>query len=103
MHRRPTSLNAPRPDLVVGFTAGIPSVPLNLTLLKGCSIVGVFYGAMMTKEPELLREIMADLLEMIGRGHLTPHISARYSLDEAAVGLRDIMGRRAIGKIVIEP
>lgn len=89
--------------LVVGFTAGIPSVPLNLTLLKGCSIVGVFYGAMMTKEPELLSEIMADLLEMTGSGQLEPHISARYSLDDAAIGLRAIMDRKAIGKIVIEP
>ena len=89
--------------LVIGFTAGIPSVPLNLTLLKGCSIVGVFYGAMMTKEPELLREIMADLLELTGSGKLKPHISARYSLDEAPIALRDIMDRKAIGKIVIEP
>ena len=88
---------------MIGFTAGIPRVPLNLTLLKGCSIVGVFYGAMMTKEPELLREIMADLLELTAGGKLEPHISARYPLDEAAVALRDIMDRKAIGKVVIEP
>ena len=89
--------------LVIGFTAGIPSVPLNLTLLKSCSIVGVFYGAMAAKEPELHKEIMADLLDMTATGKLDPHISARYSLDDAAVALRNMMDRKAIGKIVIEP
>lgn len=89
--------------LVIGFTAGIPRVPLNLTLLKSCSIVGVFYGAMMSTEPELGKEIMADLLEMTADGQLKPHISARYSLDEAAVGLRAMMDRQTVGKIVIEP
>ncbi|MGF1599375.1 MAG: NADPH:quinone oxidoreductase family protein [Acidimicrobiales bacterium] len=89
--------------LVIGFTAGIPSVPLNLTLLKSCSIVGVFYGAMMANEPKLGAEIMADLLEMTGSGKLNPHISERYSLDEAPKALRSMMDRRAIGKIVIEP
>lgn len=89
--------------LVVGFTAGIPSVPLNLTLLKGCSIMGVFYGAMTAKEPELHAEVMADLLDLTATGKLKPHISARYSLDDAAVALRDMMDRKALGKIVIEP
>ncbi len=89
--------------LVIGFTAGIPNVPLNLTLLKGCSIMGVFYGAMTAKEPELHKEVMADLLELTASGKLKPHISARYSLDDAAVALRDMMDRKSIGKIVIEP
>jgi NADPH:quinone reductase len=89
--------------LVIGFTAGIPSVPLNLTLLKSCSIVGVFYGAMMANEPELGREVMGDLLEFTASGKLQPFISARYSLDDAAVALRTMMDRKAIGKIVIEP
>jgi NADPH:quinone reductase len=89
--------------LVVGFTAGIPSVPLNLTLLKSCSIVGVFYGAMMANEPELGREVMADLLEFTASGKLKPYISARYSMDDAPIALRTMMDRKAIGKIVIEP
>ena len=89
--------------LVIGFTAGIPSVPLNLTLLKSCSIVGVFYGAMMTNEPELGQEVMQDLLDMTASGQLKPHISERYSLENAAVGLREMMDRKTIGKIVIEP
>ncbi|MFT7601210.1 MAG: NADPH2:quinone reductase [Acidimicrobiales bacterium] len=89
--------------LVIGFTAGIPSVPLNLTLLKSCSIVGVFYGAMMTNEPALGKEVMSDLLDMTASGKLKPHISERYSLDQAAIGLRAMMDRKTIGKIVIEP
>ncbi len=89
--------------LVVGFTAGIPSVPLNLTLLKSCSIIGVFYGAMMANEPELGQEVMQDLLDFTANGKLRPHISERYSLDDAAVGLRAMMDRKTIGKIVIEP
>ena len=89
--------------LVIGFTAGIPSVPLNLTLLKSCSIVGVFYGAMMVNEPELGRQVMSDLLEFTASGKLKPHISARYTLDDAAIALRTMMDRKAIGKIVIEP
>ncbi len=89
--------------LVIGFTAGIPSVPLNLTLLKSCSIVGVFYGAMMSNEPEVGAEVMGDLLEFTASGKLKPHISERYSLDDAAVGLRAMMDRQTIGKIVIEP
>lgn len=89
--------------LVIGFTAGIPAVPLNLTLLKSCSIVGVFYGAMMANEPELGAEVMGDLLDFTASGKLKPHISERYSLDDAAVGLRAMMDRKTIGKIVIEP
>lgn len=89
--------------LVIGFTAGIPSVPLNLTLLKSCEIVGVFYGAMMVNEPELGAEIMGDLLDMTATGNLNPHISERYSLEDAPQALRDMMDRKAVGKIVIEP
>ncbi len=89
--------------LVVGFTAGIPSVPLNLTLLKSCSIVGVFYGAMTVNEPEIASQVMAELLDLTAEGKLRPHISARYSLDDAAIGLRAMMDRQAVGKIVVEP
>lgn len=89
--------------LVVGFTAGIPSIPLNLTLLKGCQIVGVFYGAMVGREPELAGAISEELIEMIGAGDLAPHVSARYPLDEAGHALRSLMDRTALGKVVIEP
>ena len=89
--------------LVVGFTAGIPSVPLNLTLLKSCSIVGVFFGAMMANEPEVGEQVMRELLDFTAAGKLKPHISGRYSLDDAAVGLRAMMDRETVGKIVVEP
>jgi len=89
--------------LVIGFTAGIPKVPLNLTLLKSCQIVGVFLGAMVSREPELREEIVRDLLEMTATGRLRPHVSRRYSLDEGPQALRDMMDRKAVGKIVVEP
>ena len=89
--------------LVIGFTAGIPSIPLNLTLLKSCQIVGVFYGAMTAREPEKRDAVVAELIDLTASGKLRPHVSGRYSLDEAAVALRSLMDRKAIGKVVIEP
>lgn len=89
--------------LVIGFTAGIPSIPLNLTLLKSCQIVGVFYGAMTAKQPELRDAISAELLELTSTGKLTPHVSGRYPLEQAGEALRSLMDRKAVGKVVIEP
>ncbi|MEM7337085.1 MAG: NADPH:quinone oxidoreductase family protein [Actinomycetota bacterium] len=89
--------------LVIGFTAGIPSIPLNLTLLKSCQIVGVFYGAMVARDPELNASISAELMEMTASGQLQPHVSARYGLDDAAQALRALMDRKVKGKVVIEP
>lgn len=89
--------------LVIGFAAGIPSIPLNLTLLKSCSIVGVFYGAMVAKEPELAKQVADDLLEWTASGKLNPLVSERYGLDEAVVALRQLMDRKSAGKVVLEP
>jgi len=89
--------------LVIGFTAGIPSVPLNLTLLKGCQIVGVFYGAMAAREPAKRDAISAELIALIGAGELRPHVSKRYPLHEAGRALRALMDREALGKVVVEP
>ncbi len=89
--------------LVIGFTAGIPSIPLNLTLLKSCQIVGVFYGAMTSRDPELRDAISQKLIDLTASGELRPHVSARYSLDEAGQALRSLMDRTARGKVVIEP
>tara|TARA_B100000945_G_scaffold319463_1_gene326734 strand:+ start:662 stop:1636 length:975 start_codon:yes stop_codon:yes gene_type:complete len=89
--------------LVIGFTAGIPAIPLNLTLLKSCQIVGVFYGAMTSRDPKLANEIAEDLLGWVANGDLKPHISATYGLDGAAGALRNLMDRKSVGKIVIEP
>jgi NADPH2:quinone reductase len=89
--------------LVIGFTAGIPSIPLNLTLLKSCQIVGVFYGAMTVKEPEKRDAVSAELIELTATGKLRPHVSGRYPLDQASVALRSLIDRKALGKVVIEP
>jgi NADPH2:quinone reductase len=89
--------------LVIGFTAGIPSVPLNLTLLKSCQIVGVFYGAMAARDPAKRDEINAELIDLTASGKLRPHISGRFPLEQAGVALRSLMDRKAVGKIVIEP
>lgn len=89
--------------LVIGFTAGIPSIPLNLTLLKSCQIVGVFYGAMTARDPELRDAVISELLDLTASGKLRPHISGRYSLDDAGQALRALMDRKALGKLVVEP
>jgi NADPH2:quinone reductase len=89
--------------LVIGFTAGIPQLPLNLTLLKGCQVIGVFYGAMVSREPELMKEIVNSLDTLTFEGRLNPYISGRYPLDQAPQALRDLLDRKVTGKVVIEP
>ena len=88
---------------MIGFTAGIPSIPLNLVLLKSCQIVGVFYGAMTAGEPAKRDAIGAELIDLVATGKLRPHVSGRYSLDDAGKALRSLMDRKAIGKVVVEP
>ena len=78
-------------------------MPLNLTLLKSCSIIGVFYGAMRRKQPGLHGEIIDKLFEFVASGRLRPYVSERYALDDAALALRSLLDRQAVGKIVIEP
>ena len=89
--------------LVIGFTAGIPRIPLNLTLLKSCSIVGVFLGAMVARDPVIGGEVRNDLLDFIATGKIRPHVSKRYSLEDAPLAYRELIDRKALGKVVIEP
>ena len=89
--------------LVIGFTAGIPKIPLNLVLLKSCQIVGVFWGASTAREPALHRALNDELFGLWEKGTIAPHVSAAYPLERAADALEDILARRALGKIVIEP
>ena len=90
--------------LVVGFANGeIPKLPLNLTLLKGASVVGVFWGDFAKREPERNHAAFRQMVGWIGEGKLKPHVSARYPLDETARALRDMAERRVIGKVVITP
>jgi NADPH2:quinone reductase len=88
--------------LVIGFPAGIPKIPLNLTLLKSCQIVGVFWGAFVQREPATHASYVRELLDLYASGHIKPHVSARYPLAQGAQAIRDLMERRATGKIVIE-
>ncbi len=88
--------------LVIGFPAGIPKIPLNLTLLKSCQIVGVFWGAFVMSNPEGHAENVAELFDLYSRGEIKPFISSRYSLEQAADAITELMERRAKGKIVIE-
>lgn len=88
--------------LVVGFAAGrIPSIPLNLALLKGASIVGVFWGAFAQREPEQSLQNFEQLLQWITAGQLKQHIHKQYLLADTPVALRDLLDRKVIGKAVV--
>ncbi|MCP5431697.1 MAG: NADPH:quinone oxidoreductase family protein [Alphaproteobacteria bacterium] len=88
--------------LVIGFAAGdIPRLPLNLPLLKGASVVGVFWGQFAALEAEANRTNVKELLALYEKGAIKPHISARYPLAKAGQAIRDLMDRKATGKIVV--
>ena len=88
--------------LVVGFAAGdIPKIPLNLALLKGCSIVGVFWGGFAMKTPQKNLQNTIELMQWYSEGKLKPHIHAVYPLADAPKALEEMMNRRVKGKIVI--
>lgn len=88
--------------LVIGFAAGeIPRLPLNLPLIKGASIVGVFWGAFTRHEPKVHLANMAELLGWYAEGRLKPHISARYPLAEGGKAIRALMEREAKGKLIV--
>jgi len=90
--------------LVVGFAAGqIPTIPLNLPLLKGCAITGVFWGAFAEKEPKASFQNVMELLKFYKDGQMKPYIQKRFSLEEAPQALYDMMERRAMGKLVVIP
>jgi NADPH2:quinone reductase len=89
--------------LVLGFATGdIPRVPLNLTLLMGRDIRGVYWGSFTVRDPALHRQNLRDLVEMHHGGVINPHISARYPLQEAPRAIADLLERRATGKVVVE-
>jgi NADPH:quinone reductase len=88
--------------LVVGFPAGIARLPLNLTLLKSCDVCGVFWGAFTAREPARFREEVAELFAMLKDGRISPRISLRYPLEQAAEAIAALENRQALGKIVVE-
>lgn len=87
--------------LVIGFTAGIPKLPLNLTLLKSCDVRGVFYGAFTAREPEQNASLIAELFAMTASGRIEPPISKTFPLARGGEAIAELGERRAIGKIVV--
>jgi NADPH2:quinone reductase len=90
--------------LVVGFASGtIPRIPLNLVMLKGCAVIGVFWTAFVERYPEKHRANMIKLLDWCAKGLISPHIHASFGLIETAKALSLIEGRQVTGKVIVNP
>jgi NADPH2:quinone reductase len=90
--------------LVVGFAAGeIPRFPLNVVMLKGCSVIGVSWSAFVERNPDQHRANMVELLEWCRQGLIVPHIHGTFPLAETAKALCLIEGRKATGKVIVNP
>jgi NADPH:quinone reductase len=87
--------------LVVGFPAGIARLPLNLTLLKGCQVVGVFWGGFTQRDPKANAANIAELMQLYAKGAIRPLVSERYPLAQAGTAIARLAGRQAMGKIVV--
>lgn len=88
--------------LVVGFASGeIPKFPMNLALLKGCQIVGVFLGAFTAKDPKGYHDLCNELIELFKDKKIKPHIQKVFPLAEAAAAIQMMADRKAIGKLVV--
>jgi NADPH2:quinone reductase len=90
--------------LVIGFAGGdIPRIPLNLPLLKGCSIVGVFWGSFAARERDVQRRNVMELWEMFEAGQLVPVVGETHPLGDYAQAFESLAARRAQGKVVLLP
>jgi NADPH:quinone reductase len=90
--------------LVIGFAAGeIPKIPLNLVLLKGCEIVGVFWGEFIRRNPERLRAQIKDMLNWVHEGRLSAHVDAIYPFERAVEAFASIGARKVKGKVLLKP
>lgn len=90
--------------LVVGFAAGeIPKIPLNLVLLKGCQLVGVFWGSFVARDPQRWRSHATRILQAVADGHLRPHVDATLPLTAAPEALARVERREVLGKLVLTP
>ena len=89
--------------LIIGFAAGdIPKIPANLTLLKGCSVVGVFWGSFTQREPQNSAQNMMELLKLFSEGKIDPRISEVFEFEDYEKALGALTGRTATGKIVLK-
>ena len=90
--------------LVIGFASGdIPRIPLNVVMLKGCDILGVFWTAFVEREPEAHRANTIEVLNWCQEGRLTPHVHGTFPLAETADALTLIQERKANGKVIVHP
>ncbi|WP_374575087.1 NADPH:quinone oxidoreductase family protein [Phenylobacterium sp.] len=87
--------------LVVGFPAGIPKIPLNLPLLKGADIVGVFWGAAVSRDPAQHQQNVKELFELHAAGKIKPYVSERFPLARAGEAITHLASRKAMGKVVV--
>jgi len=87
--------------LVVGFPAGIAKLPLNLTLLKSCQVVGVFWGAFSRRDPKANAANIAELMQLYTKGAIKPVVSERFPLARAGEAIARLGARKAMGKIVV--
>jgi NADPH:quinone reductase-like Zn-dependent oxidoreductase len=87
--------------LVVGFPAGIPRLPLNLTLLKSCDVCGVFWGAFAARDPKANAAHVAELFRLWDEGKIRPHVSATYPLAQGGEAIAAMAARTVIGKLVV--
>ena len=87
--------------LVVGFPAGIPRLPLNLTLLKSCDVRGVFWGAWAAREPNANAAHVRTLFRLWEEGKIAPKVSRTWPLERAGEAIAHMAARRAVGKLVV--
>jgi len=88
--------------LVVGFTSGrIPQFPVNLALLKGYQLVGVYWGVFAERDPLCNRDNFERLFELVAAGRIRPAASATYPLEQTPRALMDLMSRKCTGKLVV--
>jgi len=87
--------------LVIGFPSGIPKIPLNLTLLKSCDIVGVFWGAAVARDPKGHAQNLKELMDLYAAGKIRPYVSERFPLARAGEAIAHLSSRKAMGKVVI--
>jgi NADPH2:quinone reductase len=90
--------------LVVGFAAGdIPKLPLNLVLLKGCAVLGVFWGAWVRRDPERYQASLHQLAQWCAQGKLSCHVQQVYPLAETPTAIKALADRKVMGKLVVRP
>ena len=87
--------------LVVGFPAGIPKLPLNLTLLKSCDVCGVFWGAFAARDPKANAAHIQTLFRLWSAGKIAPKVSRTWPLEQAGEAIAHMAARKAVGKLVV--